>query len=140
MFEIILGGIARDHRGQIRFNNSFDMSQVKRFYIIKNADSNVIRGWRGHRIEERWFYVIQGSFEINIVKIDNWEKCNKDLPVEKLILQSEKCEVLHILPGHATAIRAIGDNSELLVFGNYKIDHSSLDDYVWPTDYFTNIK
>lgn len=40
----IRGGIAKDHRGQIRFVNDFDMSLVKRFYIIKNADTEIVRG------------------------------------------------------------------------------------------------
>ena len=46
----ITGGIAKDHRGQIRFVNDFDMTEVKRFYIITNKDTELIRGWRAHRI------------------------------------------------------------------------------------------
>jgi len=34
MINYIQGGIAKDHRGEIRFMNEFDMSLVKRFYII----------------------------------------------------------------------------------------------------------
>lgn len=35
MIKTIKGGIAEDHRGHIRFVNDFDMTEVKRFYIIK---------------------------------------------------------------------------------------------------------
>lgn len=48
---IIQWGVAKDQRGQIRFVNDFDMSLVKRFYIIKNLDTELVRGWRAHKIE-----------------------------------------------------------------------------------------
>ncbi len=69
--EMIKGGMAKDHRGQIRFVNDFDLSEVKRFYIIKNADTELVRGWRAHRIEQRWFYVLSGAFIIDVVCIDS---------------------------------------------------------------------
>ncbi|KKX51752.1 hypothetical protein, partial [Sphingobacterium sp. IITKGP-BTPF85] len=68
MIDFIKGGIAKDGRGQIRFVNDFEMSLVKRFYIIKNLDLTLVRGWRAHRIEQRWFYVLSGSFAIDTVK------------------------------------------------------------------------
>src|SRR5690606_41963258 len=75
----IQGGIAEDHRGHIRFVNEFDMTQVKRFYIIKNKDTDLVRGWRAHRIEQRWFYVLSGSFSVDLIKIDDWENASPDL-------------------------------------------------------------
>lgn len=135
----IKGGIARDVRGQIRFVNGFDMTAVKRFYIIRNSEVEVIRGWRGHRIEQRWFYVLSGSFEFNIVKINNWDAPAKDLPVDKLVLKSEKLQVLHIPAGYATAIRATEPYAEVLVYGDYGIEQASLDDYKWEFDYFINL-
>lgn len=138
--ETIKGGVAKDARGQIRFVNDFDMSLVKRFYIIKNGDTELIRGWRAHRIEQRWFYVLSGSFELNIVKIDNWEKPSVDLPIETLNLSTENLEVLHLPVGYGTALRALEDNSELLVFADHGIEHASSDDHTWPTDYFVEMR
>lgn len=135
----IKGGVAKDGRGQIRFVNGFDMSAVKRFYIIRNSDIELIRGWRGHRIEQRWFYVLSGSFEFNIIKIDNWEAPNENLPVGKLFLRADELSVLHISAGYATAIRATEPNAELLVYGDYGIEHASQDDYTWELDYFINL-
>lgn len=137
--EYIKGGVAKDDRGQISFVNDFDMSAVKRFYIIRNSDVELIRGWRGHRIEQRWFYVLSGSFEFNIVKIDNWDEPAKDLPVDKLILQEEELQVLHIPAGYSTAIRATEPYAELLVYGDYGIEHAPQDDYTWELDYFFNL-
>lgn len=137
--EWIKGGIAKDERGQIRFVNAFDMSAVKRFYIIRNSDVELIRGWRGHRIEQRWFYVLSGSFEFNIVKIDNWDSPAQNLPVDKLTLEAKELQVLHIPAGYSTAIRATEPHAELLVYGDYGIEHAPEDDYTWELDYFINL-
>ncbi|WP_293938708.1 WxcM-like domain-containing protein [Sphingobacterium sp. UBA5996] len=138
MMETIKGGIAEDHRGQIRFVNDFDMTLVKRFYVIKNTDTTLIRGWRAHRIEQRWFYVLSGCFNFHIVKIDNWESPSPDCPIENRILSSTDQQVLHVPSGYGTAFQAVHPESELLVFADYQIDNAQHDDYVWPIDYFIN--
>ena len=140
MIEYIKGGIAKDHRGQIRFVNDFDMSAVKRFYIIKNTDLELIRGWRAHCIEQRWFYVLSGSFKIDIVEIDNWDKASPDLAVRTEIVNGLDNKMLHLSSGYATAFQALEENSELLVFSDYGIEHATKDDYTYPLSYFINKK
>lgn len=140
MIENIQGGIAKDHRGQIRFVNDFDMSKVKRFYIIKNTDLELIRGWRAHRIEQRWFYVLSGSFKIDIVEIDNWEKTSNDLAVKTEIVNGTDNKVLHLSSGYGTAFQALEEGSELLVFSDFGIENAPKDDYTYPLDYFVNKK
>ncbi len=138
MINYIQGGIAKDHRGQIRFVNEFDMSVVKRFYIIKNTDLELVRGWRAHRIEQRWFYVLQGSFAIDLVKIDNWGEPSQDLEIEKLVLDAKDNKVLHVPSGYGTAFQALEKYSEILVFADHHLDHASKDDYTYALDYFLN--
>lgn len=138
MIDFIQGGIAKDARGQIRFANDFDMSLVKRFYIITNTDTDLVRGWRAHRIEQRWFYVLSGSFSIDIVEVDNWEQTSEDLPVRREILKAEGHKVFHLSAGYATAFQALEADSELLVFSDYSIDNAVHDDYTYPLDYFVN--
>lgn len=140
MLDFIQGGIAKDHRGQIRYVNEFDMSAVKRFYIIKNTDLDLVRGWRAHRIEQRWFYVLSGSFSIDIVKIDSWNKASADLPVERIILDTNENRVLHLSNGYATAFQALEPDAELLVFADFGIEHAKNDDYTYPLEYFINRK
>ncbi|RZK01434.1 MAG: sugar epimerase, partial [Flavobacterium sp.] len=77
--QIIKGGSHTDERGTICFQNDFDMSAIKRFYVIKHLSSEVERGWRGHKIEQRWFYVVKGIFRISIVKIDDWTNPSETL-------------------------------------------------------------
>lgn len=136
MIDYILGGIAKDHRGQIRFVNEFDMSQVKRFYIIKNTDVDLVRGWRAHRIEQRWFYILQGSFKLYLVKIDNWEKPSRDLEIESLVFVAKDNKILHIPAGYAIAFQALEKKSEILVFADHHLDHASMDNYTYGLDYF----
>lgn len=138
MINTIQGGIAKDQRGQIRFVNAFDMSLVRRFYVIKNSDIDLVRGWRAHKLEQRWFYVLSGKFKIDIVKIDDWNKPSPDLPVERIILDSVENCILHLTNGYGTAIQAVNSDSELLVFADYDIKNASNDDYTYPLDYFVN--
>ncbi|QIH31575.1 WxcM-like domain-containing protein [Sphingobacterium sp. DR205] len=140
MIEIIKGDLARDHRGQIRFVNDFDMSLVKRFYTIKNVNSSFVRGWRAHRIEHRWFYVISGAFELNIVKIDNWETPSTDLLIEKILLKFDDQQVVHIPPGYGTAFRSLEKESELLVFADRGIEFAEDDNYTWEHNHFVNYR
>jgi len=138
MITHIQGGIAQDERGQIRFVNDFDMTPVKRFYIIKNLDTVLIRGWRGHRIEQRWFYTLSGSFSVDLVKIDNWDCPSPNLEVQNMVLRATDLQVLYISAGYATAIRALEQGSELLVHADYPVSHASEDNYSYPVDYFIN--
>jgi dTDP-4-dehydrorhamnose 3,5-epimerase len=140
MLDFIQGGIAKDYRGQIRYVNEFDMSPIKRFYIIKNTDLELVRGWRAHRIEQRWFYVLSGSFSIDIVEIDNWDKASVNLPVERIILDTTENRVMHLSHGYATAFQALESDSELLVFADFGIENAKNDDYTYPLDYFVNRK
>ncbi|WP_185213166.1 WxcM-like domain-containing protein [Sphingobacterium mizutaii] len=132
----IEGGESIDARGSIKYVNSFDMTKIKRFYIISNADTEMIRGWRGHKIEERWFYVISGEFELDIVKIDDWDLCDRNLDVNRYQLKAEDNRIVHLPCGYATAFRALKKDSKLLVYSNFGLDHAKNDDYVWPIDYF----
>lgn len=140
MIDFIGGGVAKDHRGQIRFVNDFDMSQVKRFYIIKNMNLDLVRGWRAHRMEQRWFYVLSGKFAVDVVKIDDWSQASPDLPVEKIILDTNEHRVMHLSTGYGTAFQALELGSEVLVFSDYGIDNAPNDDYTYPLDYFINRK
>ncbi|SKB88926.1 dTDP-4-dehydrorhamnose 3,5-epimerase [Sphingobacterium nematocida] len=138
MITVTKGGMASDHRGSIRFVNEFDMTQVKRFYIIENKDAELIRGWRAHRIEQRWFYVLSGSFILDLVKIEDWENVSAQLPIERRVLCVEDKQVVHVPAGYATAFQAIEEGAELLVFADYGIEHAANDDYTWPAGYFIN--
>lgn len=132
-------GIAADHRGSIRFANAFDMADVKRFYIIENKDTDTIRGWRGHRAGQRWYYVLDGAFSLNVVQIDHWEQPSRELPITGNILQSADQRVIHVPAGYAIALQALQPGSRLLAFADQTIEQAEQDNHVFPADYFVHV-
>ena len=135
--KIIRGNSFTDIRGTICFNNSFDTKEIKRMYIIQNSSVNIIRGWQGHKVEQRWFSAVQGEFEIHLIEVDNWEIPSKDLQSIKYNLSSDKMNVLHIPKGYVSCIQAIENNSKLLVMADYSIDEIK-DEYRYDLNYFYN--
>ena len=125
----------QDERGIITFNNDFDASQIKRIYTIENTFLDFIRGWQGHKIEQRWFACMQGSFEIAVIKIDDFENPSKDLIPEYFILKTNNLDFLHIKSGCITAIKAKEENSKLLVLADYSLNEIQ-DEYRFSLDYF----
>jgi len=65
--KIITGNSHTDTRGTLYYNNDFDASEIKRVYVIENATTDIIRAWQGHKIEQRWFSAIKGSFKIGLM-------------------------------------------------------------------------
>jgi dTDP-4-dehydrorhamnose 3,5-epimerase-like enzyme len=132
---LISGNKHTDQRGTVRFNNEFDATQVKRIYIIENADTNTIRAWQGHRVEQRWFSAISGSFKVQLIQIDDWEKPSNELPAESFILHSKQFAVLHIPAGFVSSIQALEEKSRLLVMADTFLGEMK-DEYRFPADYF----
>lgn len=132
---LIKGSSFTDSRGTLYYNNTFDSSAIKRIYIIQNSSVNVIRGWQGHKVEQRWFSALQGEFEIHLIKVDNWETPSKDLQSIKYDLSSDKLNVLHVPSGFVSSIRSKEPDSKLLTMSNYGIGEIK-DEYRYEIDYF----
>lgn len=132
---ILAGKRHEDERGIITFNNEFDASVVKRIYTIENRSTEFIRGWQGHKIEQRWFACMKGEFEISVVQIDDFAQPSKDLTITKYQLNCEFLTYLHIPAGYITAIQAKKEESKLLVLADYALGEIQ-DEYRFPLDYF----
>ena len=83
--KFIEGGIFTDYRGQISHVNDLDMQEIKRFYIIHQKDTSIIRAWHAHQHEKKWFYVVKGSFTTAFA---NGIKANE--PDSTLLVYSDK--------------------------------------------------
>lgn len=125
--KFIQGGISVDHRGSISHVNELEMRDIKRFYIIHQKDTSVIRAWHAHQFEKKWFYVVKGSFTTAFVKIDDWENPSPDLQPEIFKLSAVDSRVLYIPEGYANGIKATEPNSIIMVFSN-KILSEAVDD------------
>jgi len=132
------GNKFEDERGIITYNNDFDASLVKRIYTIENLQTDFIRGWQGHAVEQRWFACVRGSFRINVIKVDDFENPSSDLESESYDLTADVLDFLHIEPGCITAIKAMEENSKLLVLADYGLQEIN-DEYRFALDRF-NIK
>lgn len=125
----------QDERGIITFNNEFDASQIKRIYTIENSSIEFIRGWQGHKIEQRWFACMQGSFEISVIEVDDFENPSKDLKIQKYLLKNDVLTYLYIPSGCITAIQAKEEESKLLVLADFNLGEIN-DEYRFSIDYF----
>jgi dTDP-4-dehydrorhamnose 3,5-epimerase len=132
----ISGGVHTDERGTLSFVNDFDMEAVRRMYIIEHADTAVIRAWQGHRIEQKWFLALQGSFKIAVVRPDDWLQPSKGLAPEVFMLSADKRGVLHVPGGYATGFSAIEARSKMVVFSDATVEASQKDDYRFEADYW----
>src|SRR6478609_6634482 len=114
--QLIKGGIYTDHRGQISFVNDMKFKTIERFYIISNSTENPLRAWQGHKLDNKYFYCIQGAVKVHFVKIDNWESPSKDLKVESVVLRVSQSNILYIPEGYANAIESLEGGSKLISF------------------------
>lgn len=137
--QIIQGNAHADDRGVLFYNNSFDASAVKRIYFIENCDTDFVRAWQGHKIEQRWFSAANGSFEIKLIEIDNWETPSRHLEQLIFTVSSEKLDVFHIPAGYVSSIRAQTENAKLLVMADYLLGEIK-DEYRYDSGYFNSNK
>ena len=127
--KVIEGGLHQDSRGIVSFVNEFDMTAVKRFYQIKQSNTELIRAWQGHQKESKWFHCVEGSFTINYVQPDSWNNPGGDESIEMSELNSHNPTILHIPNGYVTGIKANIPNSILMVYSDFTLSESQSDDF-----------
>jgi len=132
--KIIQGKKNSDQRGKIFHVNDFDLSPVKRIYVIENKNIFINRGWKGHMIESRWFFCSKGSIEIQVVPINSFsERINK---IVKFNLSEEELNILFVPNGYATLVKQIKDKSRLVAMSDYLIGVSNDEDLRWNSNFF----
>ncbi len=127
--ELIRGTRFADSRGELDFFNSFDLSRIVRMYRIKPANTEIIRAWQGHRIEQKWFYCLRGSFVVNLHPLSEFTEDPVGNSLQIFTLQADLQEILRIPGGFVNGFRALEPNSELLVFSDMNLEDSKADDY-----------
>lgn len=132
--QLIKGGIHSDQRGQLSFVNDMKFAVIERFYIISNSAKHPLRAWQGHKIDNKYFYCLQGVIKVHYVKIDNWESPSKDLKVESVVLSATESNVLHIPEGYANAIESLEVGSKLMSFSTLPLTRISEDDVRFDSD------
>ena len=134
---IIKGGTHRDNRGVLTYFNSFNLDAFQRFYAIK-TDPTVVRAWQGHRKETKAFVCLDGEFKVGVVKPDDWEVPSDNLIPELYFLSEEDTNILIVPPGYANGLKALEDDSRIVVFSDKTLVESQKDDYRFESDMWMN--
>lgn len=116
--KIIQGEIFRDWRGSIASMNSFDFKGIERYYLITNKDTELIRGWHGHKTEKKWFQCLRGSFTMAFVAPDDWDNPSSGLKPEIYHISEDRSEIIYVPEGYANCLRADSPDSLLLVYSS----------------------
>ena len=120
--DCINGGQFMDDRSLLRFVNGFDMKPIRRMYLIEPAFGQ-IRAWQGHKKEQKWFFVLEGSFLIQTVSMH--EPTQRD----NMIVHADDNIAIHVASGNYNGFEALSEGSKLLVFSNQPIDEAATDDF-----------
>ncbi|MCE2612444.1 WxcM-like domain-containing protein [Flavobacteriaceae bacterium D16] len=127
--ELIKGERYTDTRGVLEYFNAFDLSEAVRLYKISPSSTADVRGWQGHRLEQKWFYCLKGSFVVNLIPLSKFNEGTTSVMPEIYTLHEAKLEILRIPAGYANAFRALEPDSELLVFSDKGLEASEKDDF-----------
>lgn len=133
--KIIKGNSHSDERGTLYYNNDFDASEIKRIYFIENKEVTFKRGWQGHKIEQRWFAAVQGSFKISVISVDDWEKPSENLTACDFVLTATALDALHVPKGNITRIQALENDARLMAMSDYNLGEVK-DEYRFDSNYF----
>lgn len=131
---LIEGGKSNDDRGILFYNNDFDLSLIRRIYVIENKNTNYFRGWKGHKIENRWFTCVKGKIRVYLASIENLE--NRIKKYQYFELNEDEMDVLYVPAGHATLIKQITANSRIMAFSDWLIGESNDENLRWPNNIF----
>lgn len=137
---IIQSKISFDDRGELVHCNNFDFkkNKIRRFYIIENNQINFIRAWHGHKKEEKFIQILNGSIKVCIIKIDDWIKPSKKLKKITHIISSKNPSIIHIPGGYAHGIQTLKKDTRYIVYSNLSLRESLKDDYRYPFNYWDN--
>lgn len=127
--ELLIGGKFEDQRGKLLFCNDFNMDCIKRFYLVENSDTKIIRAWQGHKIESKWMMAVEGNFIVAVVKPDNWNNPSLNLSVTTFELNADNPQILYIPKGLINGLRATTQHAKLMVYSDLTIEEAAKDMY-----------
>jgi dTDP-4-dehydrorhamnose 3,5-epimerase len=126
--KLILGDVNIDDRGEVTYVNEFQFTGVKRFYVVSNHKTGLVRAWHAHRREAKYVMVINGAALVGAVAINDWNHPSKDTKVHRYVLSAHKPSVLYIPAGYANGFMSLTKNCKLMFFSTSTLDESTKDD------------
>lgn len=132
----IEGGLAVDDRGMLRFCNEFDMTPIKRFYVVSNHEPRFVRAWHAHKYESKFAYVASGSALFGTVRVNDWTSPDPTADVSRFILSESKPGILEIPGGCAHGFMTLASDTRVFFFSTSTMEQSLEDDFRYPFDYW----
>ena len=133
---IISGDLAVDDRGQVSFANGISFDGIRRFYMVENFSSELVRAYHGHLKEEKFVFVVSGSAIIAAVHLDDTIHPNPQTKRQRYVLSARQPRLLHIPAGYANGFRPLEPNTKIIFFSTATIEEAANDDYRFPPDYW----
>ena len=128
------GNIHSDDRGKIFHINNFDLTPIKRMYAIENNNTTQYRGWKGHLVENRWFYCQIGEIKVQVVSVECFKK--KEPKIETFNLTEENLNILFVPKGFATLIKQNKNKSRVVAMSDYLLGESNDENLRWESNFF----
>lgn len=125
---LIDGGVAVDDRGTLAFANGLPFDRIRRFYVVSNHRAGFVRAWHAHRNEAKYVTVVTGAAVVGAVRIDDWERPSRDLPVDRYVLSALHPRVLYVPPGYGNGFMSLTADTKLLFFSTSTLEESREDD------------
>ena len=126
MVEQMNCGVHEDLRGRLVYCNNFDMASVKRFYTISNSPEQPVRGWIGHKKENKWFFPVRGETMIVVSPMDESTNLTRYSRLH-YTLHAETPAVLKVPRNNWFYIEQ-HDGAEVMVFSDCKVGEYENDD------------
>ena len=116
--QLIKGAVHVDDRGMVTFCNDFDMSEVKRWYMLENYQQGYVRAWHGHIKEAKWITCVSGAaVEAVAYMCYDWEWNIGESDIERFTLHPNG-DVLYVPPGYANGHMNLVQGTRLIHFSN----------------------
>ncbi|HXW16662.1 MAG TPA: dTDP-4-dehydrorhamnose 3,5-epimerase family protein [Candidatus Acidoferrales bacterium] len=136
---LLPGGLSVDDRGQLTFVQGFNFANVRRFYVVENFSTSVVRAFHGHRREEKYVFALTGSAIVAAVELADVSHPDPNSKPFRFVLSARSPGILHIPAGFANGFRALEPKTRLLFFSSATLEDSVKDDYrfkydQWGTD------
>ena len=135
---LIAGGLSVDDRGQVVFANEFSFAAIKRFYMVENFSTEVVRAFHGHLKEEKFVLVVSGSAIVAAVPFDDPVKPNRAAKPHRFVLSDRQPQILHIPAGYANGFRPLEPKTKMMFFSTAELEDSGKDDYRFPYNQWGN--
>ena len=133
---LIAGGFAVDDRGQVSFVNGFAFDPIRRFYLVENFSTEVVRAFHGHLKEEKFVLVVSGSAVVAAVRFDDPLNPNRDAKPQRFVLSDRQPKILFIPAGYANGFRTLEPRTRIMFFSTATLEESAKDDYRFPYDHW----